>query len=294
MRLFSLCLALGLALSLASSAAAVSVVDDRGATVTLVRPAQRVISMSPHATELLFAAGGGARVVGVINFSDYPEGARHLPQVGSNSALDMERVIALRPDLLVVWHSGNTERQLAQLRELGIPLFYSEPQRFEQVATSLTRLGALLGTEAPARAAALAFRKRMAALEQRYARRAPVRVFYQVWDKPLYTLNGQQIASDAIGLCGGVNVFAGLAVKAPEVSVEAVIAHNPEVILGGARYDPQDAGLSLWKPYRSLQAVARGNLFELDGDQLTRPGPRVLQGAEKLCEKLELARTRRP
>ena len=280
-------------LAAGAAPAAVSVIDDSGQRVTLAAPARRIISMSPHVTELLFAAGGGARVVGAMNFSDYPEAARSIPLVGSSSQIDMEKVLALKPDLMIVWQSGNTARQLEQLRQLGIPMFYSEPVKFEQVADSLTRLGQLMGTEAVAGPAAAQFRSRIAALGARYSQRPPVRVFYQIWDKPLYTLNGSQIVSDAIRLCGGVNIFAQLAVKAPQVGVEAVLQENPEAIFAGDAHDAPDGGAVMWKPYKSLLAVQRGNLFPAGGDILTRAGPRVADGAAALCEKLELVRQRR-
>jgi iron complex transport system substrate-binding protein len=286
--LAALCLALpGVA------AAAITVVDDAGQRVTLAAPAQRIISMAPHVTELLFAAGGGARVVGAINFSDYPEAAKKIPLVGSNAQIDMERVIALKPDLLIVWQSGNTGRQLEQLGKLGIPLFHSEPGRLDQVADSLTRFGSLLGTDKVAAASAAQFRARIAALGARYGKRPPVRVFYQIWDKPIYTLSSKHIINDAIHLCGGDNVFAGLKVVAPSVSTEAVLQANPEVMFGGDQHDPNDAGIGIWAPYRSLLAVERGNLFRLEGELLTRPGPRIAQGVAQLCEKIELARQRR-
>jgi iron complex transport system substrate-binding protein len=272
---------------------AITVLDDAGNRVTLQAPAQRIVSMSPHITELLFAAGGGARIVGAMNFSDYPEAAKKIPLIGDNSQIDIERVIALRPDLLVVWQSGNTARQLAQLGRLGIPIFYSDPHRLDEVAGSLLRLGQLMGTEKTAQGAASAYRARIAALAARYGQRPTVRVFYQIWDKPLYTLNGQHIASDAIRLCGGENIFAGLAVAAPSVGIEAVLQANPEALIGGAQHDPGDAGLNLWKPYKGLLAVQRGNVFTLDGELLTRAAPRIADGAAELCQKLELARQRR-
>jgi iron complex transport system substrate-binding protein len=272
---------------------AISVVDDTGQRITLAHPARRVISMAPHVTELLFAAGGGERVVGAMNYSDYPAAARKIPLIGSDSQIDLERVVALKPDLLIVWQSGNTARQLEQLASLGIPVFHSEPRKLDQVADSLLRFGRLLGTEPQAQAAAAAYRARIAALEKRYGARPPVTVFYQVWDRPLYTLNGQQIASDAIRLCGGRNVFAGLAVVAPQVSVEAVLQQDPEVIVGGGLNEPADHGLALWKPYHALTAVKRGNLFLVAGERLTRPGPRTADGAAELCEKFEAARQRR-
>ncbi|MGZ3180945.1 MAG: cobalamin-binding protein [Telluria sp.] len=274
--------------------AAITVVDDAGKAVTLAQPARRVISLSPAITELLFAAGGGSRVAGVMNYSDYPEAAKKLPIVGSNAGLDLESMIALKPDLIVAWQSGNTARQLETLTRLGVPVFYSDPHKLEEVATSLERLGALLGTGPAAGAAAQSFRAEVAALDAKYARRPPVRVFYQIWDKPVYTLNGEHIASDALRHCGGVNVFAGLKTIAPEVSVEAVLQENPEVILGGDQYDPADKGIGPWRRYKGLLAAQRNNLFSLHGELLTRGAPRITQGMRELCDKLELARQRRP
>jgi iron complex transport system substrate-binding protein len=282
------------ALACASAAAAVSVVDDAGRRVTVPAPAKRIISMAPHATELLFAAGGGARVVGVMNYSDYPEAAKAIPLVGSNSQIDMERVLSLKPDLIVVWHTGNTARQIAQLEALGIPIFHSEPRRLAQVAGNIERLGQLLGTQATAQAASSALRKKLAGLEARYGKRSPVTVFYQIWDQPLYTLNDAQIASDAIRICGGRNVFGALKVVAPEVSIEAVLAADPEAILAGKRYDPANPGLKVWAPYPGMTAVRRGNLITVDGELLTRPGPRTVDGAAALCEALDKVRGKRP
>ena len=250
--------------------------------------------MAPHITELLFAAGGGARVVGAMNFSDYPPAAASIPLVGSSSQIDMERLVALKPDLLVVWQGGNTTRQLEQLRQLGLPMYYSDPRQIDAIPASIVRFGKLMGTGAVADGAAADLRTRAAALAARYAQRPPVRMFYQIWDKPLFTLNGKQVVSDAMRLCGGVNIFAALPVTAPEVSIEAVIAQDPEVIIGGAGDELTDAGLAIWKPYGAMRAVKRGNLFALAGGRLSRPGPRMLDGTGELCEKLELARQRRP
>jgi iron complex transport system substrate-binding protein len=275
------------------AAHAVTVKDDAGNSVTLAKPAQRVISMAPHITELLFAAGGGERVAGVMNYSDYPEAAKRLPLVGSDAQIDMERVLALRPDLLVVWKTGNTARQLEQLKSLGVPIFYSDPQKLDEVATSLTRLGQLMGTEAIAQSAAQDYRRKIARLAATYARRPTVRVFYQIWEKPIFTLNGDHIASDAMRVCGGQNVFAALKVPAPTVSAEAVLQANPEAIIGGEKHDAE-SGINIWKQYQGMDAVRRGNLFMLDSELLVRATPRIADGVAVLCEKLETARKRRP
>ncbi len=283
----------------ASAAAtnAITVIDDVGRTVTLPAPARRVISVAPHATELLYAAGGGAAMVGAVSYSDYPEAARALPRVGDNRSLDLERIVALKPDLIVVWRHGNADRQTSQLAALGIPLYFSEPKRLDEVAVSLDKLGLLLGTRAQADRAAADYRQRIAALRARYAARPPVTVFLQIWDRPLTTLNGAQIVSDVLRLCGGRNVFAALQPVAPTVSDEAVLAADPEAIVataqGATASDASLPSLDRWRRWPSLAAVARGNLFAVDGDWLTRPTPRLALGAEQVCRDLETARERR-
>jgi iron complex transport system substrate-binding protein len=274
----------------------VSAVDDAGNTVTLTAPAQRVISLSPHITELIYAAGGGAKLVGAVSYSDYPPAAKNVPRVGDNRSLDLERIVALKPDLIVVWRHGNAQQQLDRLRELHIPLFFSEPHRLDDVATSLTRLGVLLDTSSVAQPAAAAYRHDIAQLRERYADRSPVSVFFQVWDQPLMTLNGEHMISDVIALCGGRNVFAALKPLVPTVSTEAVLAANPDAIVtssqGATASDHPLPGLDRWRAWPSLTAVAHSNLFAIDGDLLTRPAPRIAQGAAELCKDLDLARTR--
>jgi iron complex transport system substrate-binding protein len=271
--------------------AAVSVKDDDGNTVALQKPAQRVISLAPHATELLFTAGGGNHVVGVVAYSDFPEAAKTIAQIGSSSQVDLERIMALKPDLIVVWRSGNSDQQIEMLRKLGVPMYYSEPRKLEDIPASVLKLGQLMGTEAAARPAAGQLEQQLAGLRGRYAKRPVVRSFYQVWDKPLYTLNGEHIVSDALRLCGGENIFAKLPVTAPVVGVEGVLQANPEAIFATAEKDY--GGVSMWKAYPTLTAVRNGNLFTIDGNLVNRAGPRMIAGAAMLCEKLELARQHR-
>ncbi|MEM5296515.1 cobalamin-binding protein [Burkholderia sp. JPY481] len=288
--------AAALALSALSAHAAITVTDDSGATVTLAAPAQRVISLAPHVTELLYAAGGGPKMVGAVSYSDYPPEAKQLPRVGDNKALDLERIVALKPDLIVVWRHGNAQRQLERLRELHVPLFFSEPRRLDDIAVTLTKLGRLLGTSASADAAAAAYRDDIARLRARYANRPVVSVFYQVWDRPLMTLNGEHMISDVITLCGGRNVFADLQPLVPTVSTEAVLAANPQAIVtaapGATQPDTTLPQLDTWRAWPRLAAVANNNLFAIDGDLINRPAPRIAQGARQLCEDLELARSR--
>lgn len=273
--------------------AEVTVVDDAGNTVTLAKPAQRIVALAPHLTEMMFAVGAGDRLVGRVSHSDYPAQAQAIPLVGDNLHIDMERLIALKPDLLVVWLHGSAGPQLEALRKLGIPLFYSEPHTLEQIEDTLLRLGKLAGTEAKAKQVADGMRGDLKKLSARYAGRPTVKVFYQVWDKPLYTLNGRHFVSDVLRLCGGENIFSSLSATAPVVNVEAVLQENPEAVISGDMRGRDENGLNLWRSYPTLLATRRDNLFVLDPDLLVRPGPRIVAGATAVCEDLDNARARR-
>ncbi len=281
-----------------SHAETLSVTDDSGAIVTLAAPAQRIVSLAPHVTELLYAAGGSARIVGAVSYSDYPPQAKSIPRVGDNKSLDLERIVAMKPDLIVVWRHGNAMQQIDRLRELHIPLFFSEPHKLEDIPVTIDKLGHLLGTEQQASAASSAFRRDIGSLRARYANRPPVSVFYQVWDDPLMTLNGEHIVSEVIEVCGGKNVFADLKPLVPTISTEAVLAANPEAIVTATpgATNPEHAlpSLDTWRKWPSMTAVARNNLFGIDGDLINRPTPRLALGAAALCEDLDAARSRRP
>lgn len=277
----------------AKATAAISVRDDAGNIVVLQQPAKRIISLAPHVTELLFAAGGGASIVGTVSYSDYPPAAKTIPRIGDNWQVDLERLVALKPDLLVVWRHNASARQMEQLRALGIPLYYSEPHKMTDVAETLERLGKLLGTEQQANRSAGELRQGLSALAARFSQRPTVRVFYQVWDRPLYTLNSSHIISDAIRVCGGENIFAQMPMAAPQIGVEAVLQKNPEAVIAGTLRDRASDGAAIWKKYPTLEATRHDNLFTLNGDLLNRPGPRIISGAAALCEKLEQARIHR-
>ncbi|HEV3019630.1 MAG TPA: cobalamin-binding protein [Burkholderiaceae bacterium] len=272
----------------------IAVRDDSGAQVRLKQPARRIVSLAPHITEILFDAGAGDRVVGTVDYSDYPQAASRIARVGSYTELDLETILALKPDLVIAWQSGNPLSQLEPLKQLGIALFLSEPDRVEDVAASLEQFGELAGTSDVARPAAAAFRARLADLRQRYSGRAPVRTFYQMWSEPLLTVGGGQIIGSAIRLCGGVNIFEQLSAMAPEVSLEAVLAADPEVIVASGMDTARPEWLDNWRRWPRLTAAARDNLFFIPPDLIQRHTPRLLDGAERLCRDLQTARQRRP
>jgi iron complex transport system substrate-binding protein len=269
----------------------VAVRDDYDKEVRLAGPAGRIVSLAPHLTELLYAAGAGPRLVGAVDFSDFPPPARALPRVGSDARIDLEAVLALRPDLVVAWPNAGSLRAVDRLAQLGVPVFRSEPRELDDIARTLERLGRLAGSEPQADAAAAAFRARAAALQRRYAGARKVRVFYQIWDRPLLTVNGAHIISKVIGVCGGENVFAAAPLLVPEVDRVAVLRATPEAIVASASNDAQTQWLEMWR-LRGLAAADRGQLYAIPADLITRHTPRILDGAERLCGFLEAARAR--
>jgi iron complex transport system substrate-binding protein len=287
--------AMGLLLVVTLGAAPRLVVKDgTGREVHLDKSARRIVSLAPHLTEGLFAIGAGGLVVGTVDYSDYPEAAKRIPRVGGYDRFDLETVIALRPDLVVGWQSGNPTALLERLRALGIPVLVSQPNHLEDVADELERLGTLTGLSPSADAAARAFRERLGGLRARAAGRPVVRVFYQVWHRPVMTVGGGQIISDVIHLCGGENVFGSLGSLAPTVSEEAVLAADPEAIIASGMDEARPEWLDAWKKWPLLTASARKNLFFIPPELIQRHTPRVLDGAERLCRFLEATRAHRP
>ncbi|NMG28623.1 cobalamin-binding protein [Aromatoleum evansii] len=282
------------ALAATGTQAEIAMRDDTGREVKLARPAQRIVSLAPHVTELLFAAGAGERVVGAVAYSDYPEAARTLPRVGGYTNVDMEAVAALKPDLVIAWKSGNRDAHMDKLAALGIPVFLNEPRSLDDVARSLETIGRLAGTDAAGRAAADAFRARKGALATSFGQRPRVRMFYQIWDKPLMTINDEHLISDVIRLCGGENVFAKLAQLAPTIGVESVLAADPEVIVASGMGEARPEWLDSWKRWPKLAATARDNLYFVPPELIQRHTPRILDGAAMLCDQLEMARGKRP
>ncbi len=256
----------------------------------LAEPATRIVSLSPGATELLFSAGAGDSVLAVSAWSDFPPEAATLPQVGDSNRLDLEGIVALAPDLVVAWVDGNSRSQLEKLANLGIPVFWLAPRRFEDIAQSVEDLARLTGRPTLGADQARDFRVGLARLRAEHADARPVRVFYQIWDQPLMTVNREELISKAIGLCGGVNVFGDLPRLVPRVSTEAVLAADPEAIVTSGRKDGDQAWLERWRRFPELTAVRTGNLFLEPPSLLVRPTLRMLAGTRHLCQTLERAR----
>ena len=268
--------------------------DDIGQEIRLKTPAKRIVALAPHIAESLYAAGAGDRLVGTVEYSDYPPEAKKVPRVGGYSRVDLEAIAALKPDLVLAWESGNNMPQVDKLKGLGLTVYVSQPNKIENVADQLVRLGQLAGTEPAANAAAERFRKRLDGLRAANAGKPKVRVFYQIWKTPLMTVGGPQIISDAIRLCGGDNIFGHLGKMAPTVSVEAVLEADPEAIIATGMGDAKPEWLHDWDKWTRMTAVKRDNLFHINPDIMQRHTPRILDGTEKLCAHLDVARSHRP
>ena len=279
-------------IAVGAHAAPVTLIDDSGRRVTLAAPAKRIVSLAPHVTELLYAAGAGERIVGTVEYSDYPPQAKALPRVGDNERLDLERILAMHPDVIVVWLHGSAQRQLDQLRRLGIPMYYSEPKKLADIGPAIEALGRLAGTEAIAAQAAKQYRERLARLTAANAGKREVRVFFQIWDQPVLTVNRAHLISDAMRVCGGRNVFAALPPLVPTAGAEAVIAADPEAIIAAGADAARPPWLDDWKRWPKIAAVKQGNLFFVQPDLITRLSPRVLDGVEIMCAQLDQARAR--
>lgn len=293
------CLLLGLAAGAAQCAVHV---DDAGRSIEFKSPPGRVITLAPNLTEFVYAVGAGSALVGTMDTSNYPDEARRVERIGNYQRLDVERILALKPDVVLVWHHGNQGRELGQLEAAGVKLFYIEPRRIDDVAATLERVGALLGRTKQGIEHAAAYRQAVAELRRRYAGAPSVSVFFQVWNQPLMTLNGQHLTSDLMDICGGRNVFASLQALAPQVSVEAVVEANPEVFFTAREFDdgkapwrrtPDGEAFKSWRGFTRLVAVRHGWMFTVSGDLVTRQGPRAIEGAKAFCAMLDEVRRER-
>lgn len=265
------------------SASALSVQDDSGKQIVLVAPATRIISLAPHVTEQLFAIGAGDKIVGAVDYSDYPEAAKRIPRVGGYSRLDLEQILALKPDLIVGWQSGNNTQQLERLEAMGLLVYRSEPRRLDDIAEGMLRLGIVSGTEDQAQTQAADFRAKVARLRRSTQGKVPRTLFYQIWNRPLMTVNGEHLINEVITLCGGRNIFAELSVLTPKVSEESVIAADPEIIIASGMGKERPEWLDDWRKWPQLQAVKSEKLYVINPSLIQRATPRLVQGAEVMC-----------
>lgn len=269
----------------------IRVVDDDGNTLVLDGPARRIVSLAPHITETLFAAGAGDKIVATVAHSDYPEAAGRIAIVGSYDRISRESVIAARPDLVIAWGSGNTPEVVESLRALGLNVFVSEPRTLAHIAKNLRDFAALAGRPEQGQAAAGRFNRRLEELRDTFSNGRPVTVFYQVWNEPLLTINDSNLISDVIHLCGGINVFADAIPRYPVVNLETVIGKDPAVIVASGMGEERPDWVENWRSWPGLQAARHSQLYFIPPSLLQRHSTRILDGAQRLCTYLRMART---
>jgi len=283
--------------SLATESLAIKVIDDARRSVVLDRPAQKIISLSPHITELIYSAGAGDKLIGVDDYSNYPEAVKSIARIGDANHLDIERILSLQPDLIVAWGSGQSHNQfIEQLMHLQLTVYISSPEDLEAIPHTVENLGKLAGTYDYAKQQSQKFRDELIDIINEYSERPSVTVFYEIWNQPLFTINGRHVMSKVIEICGGRNVFADLPILSPEVSIESVISANPDVIIASGvvsrngNGDQRPPWLDDWLQWPTINAARNNHLYHIPPDLIHRQTFRILQGTRILCEQLQSAR----
>jgi iron complex transport system substrate-binding protein len=270
----------------------IEVQDYLGRTVALTKPAHRIIALAPHIIENIYSAGAGNYLVAAVDYSNYPPAAKTLPRIGSYNTFSLETILALSPDLVITWVSGNGGEVVDQLTRLGIAVYADEPKTLLDIARSIRDIGTLAGTRQVSEAVAEQFLARLQSLERRHAGGPQLEVFYQVWNQPLQTVNGQHIISDVLALCGAKNSFADALPLAPTINIETVLERNPDVILASGMGEEKPEWLDDWRRFPTLKAVQNDQLYFVSPDHIQRHTLRILHGVERVCSHLEMSRDR--
>lgn len=251
---------------------------------------ERVISLAPHLTEMIFSAGAGYKLVGVVDYSDFPEAAKQIPSVGGYGEINYEKIISLKPDVIFAWSLGNTNKDISRLESFGLKVIKLDTQKIRDIPENISRIGHLLGTQTTSDAISDQLQLKLKNLQQQYQNTDSIKVFYQVWDKPMITAGGSLFISEAISLCGGNNIFADQKDLSPIVNLESVIKRDPEVILLGGKKQIQKQWKQYWMGYPQISAVKRQHVFLLNADFYQRPTERLINALPDLCKTIDQAR----
>jgi iron complex transport system substrate-binding protein len=281
------------ALNIADNASSfpIEMMDDRGSVIRLKQPAQRIISLSPNITELIFSAGAGGKLVGVSRYSDYPDAAKSIPNIGDASALDLERIVALQPDLVIVWRGGNAQIDMEKLEKLRLAVFATEATHLEDIPRLLRAIGQLAGTSVQGEQAAATYEEKLQQIGRAYGDHRKIKVFQLIWDQPLMTVNRNHIINDILELCGGTNVFASAPFLTPVISRENLVEADPHVIISSVPLDGIQADENiLERRFPNISAIRNRHLFFVPPDLIHRPTVRLLRAARMVCEQLESVR----
>jgi len=262
--------------------------DDVGRRVYLAKPARRVVSLAPSATEILFAVGLDSEIVGVTTFCDYPPAAKAKPKIGS-SIQNLEAIIGLKPDLVLAVKSEIVRPDvLAKLEQLKIPIFILAPKTVEDILGHISTVGRLVGHDRVARTVAQGLRERLSDLRSRMGAARPVRVFYVVNTDPLISVGSGSFIHQMLELAGGENIVGHTAIPYPKVSLEEVLRRDPEVLLFpvGTSEGVPEAEQQRWRKWTTLSAVAHNRLHQVKAELVNRPGPRAIEGVEAVARAL--------
>ncbi|MCU7836836.1 MAG: cobalamin-binding protein [gamma proteobacterium symbiont of Taylorina sp.] len=274
------------------SYAQIEVIDDTGQLVSLEKPAQIVISLSPGLTELIYAAGGSDKIKAAVSYSDFPEQAKQLPRIGNYDALDIEQILQIKPDLIIAWKSGNPVNQIAQLQKFGLNIYISEPLHFNDIPETIKKLGKLMGSDTIAQKNTDEFIRQLNALKKQYT---PLNLnkkkttFIQIWNNPLMSINDKHLISKVISFCGGHNIFSQAASLTYSPDIESVLKSNPEIIIATGMAKQSGLWLKRWQQWPYLSAVKNKRLYSVNPDHLVRHTPRILSGIKEVCELIQPA-----
>lgn len=268
---------------------AIDVIDDTGKTIMLAKPAKRVITLAPHLAEMMYAINKGDIVVATVSYSDFPEQAKKIPRLGSFDNTKLETILSFKPDLILAWNSGNNLQQLAVMERFGLTVYRDDPKKVQDVARTIRNIGILSGSK-DAGKIANEFLKKLDNIEKKYQNREIIRVFYQFWDDPVYTVNREHYITDVLGICGLQNVFADMQQLSATVDREAVIRANPEMVLAAGMNGVDKKWMEKWQNWKEIKAVKYHNLFTVNPDWLHRHTPRLLLATEQICHYADQAR----
>jgi iron complex transport system substrate-binding protein len=271
---------------------ALSVIDDDGKTIELDKPAERIITLAPSLTEMIYSINAENKLVATVEYSNYPEAAKKKPRIGNYERFVLERLISYKPDLVVAWSSANNGQQLKQLEKLNIPVYRSEPRELLDISRTIRNLGILTGQQQKAMQIANDFDMGLERLTEDNKNKRRLKAFYQVWHQPVYTVNGQHVISKIMRICGLKNIFTDAQVLAPKVTVESVIKRNPDMIIASGMATAQPEWLDKWRQWPAIHAVAYDNLFFIHPDLIQRQTVRLLDAARIMCQQADIARSR--
>ncbi len=268
----------------------VQVTDYKGNIVKLEQPAETIVALAPHIVENVFTAGSGSKLVGVSDYSDFPKQASNIPIVSGFEKINFEKIIELNPDLILVWQTGNPHSGVDHLRSLGFKIYVDEPHTLQDIAKSIQDIGILGGTSDIANKAAQKYLDELNKIIKKHENHEKITSFYQVWNSPLQTLNGEHIISNALEACGGINIYQDEFAIAPTVNLESVIERDPQVIFAGQSTGHKDFLVEQWKQWPNMQSVKNNHLFYVHADHIQRHSVRILYGVKKICEYLQTVR----